>query len=156
MRGRDPYRANLFMPKTYSTIETIAPRLSKALFGSRPFFPITAERDEFSDEAAAIQDAMDKYLDKAGFEIKGRHAVKMAALFGTAYLEPIPIQVMVEEIRPQPIIIGGVQVDMKFVPVKVPRFRFKVRVIAPWQVYPDPYAKDMDSLRNSIDVEVIS
>ena len=39
MKGRDPYRSNLYIPKVFSTVETIVPRLCKALFNSRPYIP---------------------------------------------------------------------------------------------------------------------
>lgn len=158
MTNRDPYRSNLYFPKTYSTIETITPRLGKALFGSQPYMPIEAFReDEFSDNARAIQDALDQYLYRAKFEIKGRLALKMAALFGTSYLEPIPTRVMVEEKQVVPIIIGGVQVDQQVIDVQIPRFRFQIKLKAPWQVYPDPRATiETESLRFSIDIEVVS
>ncbi|MEE9441351.1 MAG: hypothetical protein V3V99_01635 [candidate division Zixibacteria bacterium] len=78
------------MPKLYSIIETMIPRLHKALMGSRPYVPINCEK---SPEAAeAIEFALDTYLYKDHFEDKGLQGIKTGSLFGTVFLEPFPLK----------------------------------------------------------------
>lgn len=148
----DPYKSNIVMPKLYSTIETIVPRLGKALFGSRPYIPIKSEK--FQEAAEPIELALDTYLSKDKFKVKGKRALKMTSLFGTAFLEPYPaVEVVTEK---QSILSPEYPWQPMIVESRVPRFRLKTRVWAPWQVYVEPNMMDVDDWGYIITIELVA
>lgn len=138
----DPYRSNMSIPKTWSVIETITPRLGKALFGSRPYIPLSVERDEFKDAMSAIESVMDVYLHKDKFKVKGIQMIKMIGCFGTSFLEPHPDTELVTEKRlmQSPIYPFSIGIEKEV----VRRFRLKTRIWAPWQVYVEPNMKSLE------------
>lgn len=148
----DPYRSNLVTPKLYSIVETIAPKLGKALFGKRPYVPIKSQSSP--EEAQAIEDALDAYLYKDHFRIKAIQALKAMTLFGTMFIEPYP---------DQEIVTVKQQVDQQTYPwgqeeqsQDVPRFRLRTRLWAPWQVYVEPRMLNVNDDGFIITIEIIS
>lgn len=150
----DPYRSNMSIPKAHSIIETITPRLGKALFGSRPYIPLAVERDEFRDAASAIESAMDVYLHKDKFEAKGIQMIKMIGCFGTSFLEPHNDTELVTEKRlmQSPIYPFSIGIEKEV----VRRFRLKTRLWAPWQVYVEPNMRSLTDYGYVILVDEIS
>ncbi len=145
----DPYRSNIVMPKLYSTIETIVPRLSKALFGRRPYIPLTGST--VPEMAMVIQEVLDHYLYQDNFRVKGIAMLKGVSLFGTWFLEPYPDYEEVTTVG-----VGGLN-KYPWVPQPVQqtdaRFRLRVRQWAPWQVYVEPNMVDLDDPGYAITVE---
>ncbi len=148
----DPYRSNIVMPKLYSTVETIVPRLSKALFGRRPYIPIESETSP--DMAEIVDLTLDHYLYKDKFKMKATQALKMMSVFGTAFLEPYPDVEMVtkRQIMDNP----NYPWDQRPVEIEIPRFVLKIRQWAPWQVYVEPNMLDLDSPGYVITIEEVS
>jgi len=147
----DPYRSNLVMPELYAAVETIAPRIGKALFGRRPLVPITSKGDP--DGASRIESVLDTYLYRAKFKVKGTQLLKSVALFGTSFLEPLPRRELVtrRQMMPSP------EYPFQPVPVEitVPRFGIELRQYMPWQVYVEPHMLDLESPGFVIILEII-
>jgi hypothetical protein len=137
----DPYRSNLVMPKLYASIETMAPRIAKALFGKRPYIPIRSDKNP--EAVKPIEMALDSYLYQDKFKIKAAQMVKAVALFGTSFIEPVPVKktILEKQVVDSPV--------FPWLPVKqdvpVDRFRLQTRLYMPWQVYVEPHMTDMDS-----------
>lgn len=155
MEGRDPNRANIFVPKAQSTIETIVPYQADALFGLRPFIPIELKRKEYGSIGGAMTDLLDMYLDDANFLVKGLQLLKYVAPYGLGFIEATPdyvertIKTMVPELMTLP---DGTQVLVGARLEKQKKFFFQlgVRVYAPWEVYKDPFAKNLEECRGII------
>lgn len=148
----DPYRSNMVMPKLYTAIETIAPRISKAIFGKRPYIPIKSEKNP--DAAKAIELALDSYLYRGRFKIKGGQLIKMIALFGTGFLEPVPARMYVREKRMVPSPVYPWQpIEQE---VQIPRFYLDIRQYAPWQVYVEPHMMSFDDPGYAIITEIVA
>lgn len=141
---RDPDRANIFIPKIFSIVETKTPRDVKALLGARPYIPFEARRQEFRESSLIQTELVDEYCDKGGFFHKASTAIKMKNLYGTSFMDAIPYYETVTEKSLQPVIIGGVQVDTQIVEQAVQRLRFRITEYAPWEVYIDPLAKNLE------------
>ena len=148
----DPYKTNIVMPKLYSTIETITPRLGKALFGRRPYIPI--KNDKVPDAVEPIELALDEYLHRDGFKVTGKRALKCIALFGTAFLEPYPAQVI--EIEKKMMISPEYPWQPITVEEKTRKFALKTRLWMPWQVYVEPNMKDINDCGWVITIDVVS
>lgn len=137
----DPYRSNLVMPKLYAAIETMAPRISKALFGKRPFIPIRS--DKSPEAVRPIEKVLDSYLYLDKFKVKGGQIVKGVALFGTTFGEPVPVKKTVIEKQVVNSSVYPWQPIEQEVPVE--KFRLETRMYMPWQVYVEPHMTDMES-----------
>lgn len=147
----DPYRSNLTFPKLYTAIETITPRISKALFGKRPYVPIKS--DISPDQADYIETVLDNYLYKDKFKIKGGQLVKAIALFGTVFIEPIPSRKIITE---KQMIQSPVYPWQPMVTeAQIPRFRLDNRVYMPWQVYVEPRMTTLNDPGYVIIVELV-
>ncbi len=143
---RDPDRANVFIPKIRSIVETLAPREIKALFSIRPYMPIETKRKEFRETARIQSEMLDEYMDKANLFEKAVVAAKIKILDGNAFLEPLPYFKMITEKRIVPQTILGVPTgEFATMEFKVPRLRFKINVFAPWEVYVDPLAVGLEN-----------
>ena len=141
---RDPDFANIFIPKTRSIVEAKAPRDIKALAGRRPYIPMEARRPEFRESSKIQTSFLDENLYRAGFYPKLVSADKIKILYGTSFMESIPYFETVTEKRLEPEIVMGMQVGMKMVSEKVPRLRLHLQEYAPWEVYVDPYAVNLE------------
>ena len=148
----DPYRSNIIYPKLYSIIETIVPRLGKALFGRRPYIPIKNEKAP--DQAEAIEQALDSYLYRDKAKITFIKALKLLGVFGTAFIEPYPAREIVTEKKmvQSQVYPWGQEMAKE----QIPRFRLKNRLWAPWQVYPESKMTDLDSDGEVVLVETVS
>ena len=141
---RDPDHANIFIPKIRSIVETKAPRDIRALVGSRPYIPMVARRPEYRESSKVQSSLIDEYLYRGGFYPKLVSATKIKLLYGTAFMEQIPYFEMVTEKRIEPEIVMGMQVGTKIVEEKVPRLRLHLQEYAPWEIYVDPYAVNLE------------
>ena len=154
MAKRDPNRANIFPPKLYSTVETIVPHYADALLGVRPYIPIELSNAELSGIGEAQTDLLDAYLHASNFYWEMTKAIKYVVLYGTAFIEATPDyhNVISKVVEPVYMLIGGEQVPVDQVVKEVEKqmFGLNVRAYAPWEIYKDPAAKDIDSCRGII------
>ena len=70
MAGRDPDRVNYADPKPYSMVETQVAKDVKTLFGTRPYFPIEVQKDEWRPAASAIETLLDYFALEDQFFLK--------------------------------------------------------------------------------------
>lgn len=144
-RFRDPDRANVFIPKIRSIVETLVPREMKALFGTRPYMPIETKRKEYQSTARIQTQMLDEYMNMAGFFEKSVVGSKMKTLSGTSFVEVLPFHEMVTEKQVVPeLIFGQPTGGFNIVEVEVPRLRLKTTYYAPWDIYVDPYATGLE------------
>jgi len=143
---RDPDRANIFIPKIYSIVETKVPRDVKALIGSRPYIPFEAEKPEHRDASRVMVRVVDKYLDMGNFYAKFVSAAKMKTLYGTSFMEALPFVDLVNEKSIEPVMLPGIPypVGEKIVENQVQRLRFRLKEFAPWEIYVDPFATSLE------------
>ncbi len=151
----NPDLPHISLPKMLSICEQKAPADTDALFGRRPVFPFTSKRKEFK-RVAEIQTAVyDDLMAKAGIYVEGATLVKMKILYGTSYMNQLPYYESVTEKKMVRDSLGGVRVKT----TTAPRLRLKLETWAPWEVYVDPYAKnlrDYDGCRYIIKVQLCS
>ncbi len=141
---RDPDRANIFIPKIFSIVETKTPRDVKALLGARPYIPFEARREEFRESSLIQTEIIDEYCDRGQFYQKGSSALKIKNLYGTAFMDAIPYYENVVEKSLQPVVIGGQVIDTEIVERQVQRLRFRITEYAPWEIYVDPMARNLE------------
>ena len=143
---RDPDRANVFIPKIRSIVETLAPREIKALFSTRPYMPIETKRKEFQETARIQSEMLDEYMDKANLFEKSILAAKIKILDGNSFLEPLPyFENITEKVMVPQTILGIPTGEFAQMEQQVPRLRFKINVFAPWEVYVDPLAVGLEN-----------
>jgi len=137
--SRDPNMSNIFIPKLFSSVETVLPREVNAVFGVRPYIPIEAagNREDYKEVAEYQTEFHDVILNKAGFLEKMVLAEKMKFIYGTSFVEPLPYfeTVMEKHIVPDPY-TGAPTIQE----VPALRYRLDIRVYAPWEVFVDPFA----------------
>lgn len=141
--NRDPDRANIFIPKLFSVVETKVPRDVKALLGTRPYIPFEAKRQEYRQSSRVQSQLLDFYLDNGGFYEKTVSGTKLKTVYGTSFMEAIPFQEIITEKVVVPQVILGQVVGQEIVERQVPRLRFRIREFAPWEIYVDPYASGL-------------
>ena len=135
----DPNGANIVIPKIFSIIATKVPRDSAALLATRPYVPFIARRKEFSMQSEVQAELLDEYLERAGFHNKMILALTLKTLYGTSFMEAIPYYETVTEKVLVPTRYGA-----QIAKQEVQRLRFCLNVLAPWELYVDPYAKNLE------------
>lgn len=155
MTGRDPNRANVFVPALYTRVETIVPDMVDALLGIRPYIPIMLSKNVNADVGDAMTDLLDGFLDKANFYWEAVKFNKYAVLLGTSFIEALPDfetkrvkrvvpQVMTDQFGQQTVVGFSVVNEMMRL------LKFKIRSYAPWEIFQDPFAKTIDDARGII------
>ena len=91
-----------------------------------------------------INEILDDALDKGQFYGHFATATKIKTLYGTSFLEAIPYYDSITEKVVEPEVIMGVQVGTRVVEREVPRLRFRIRAMGPWEVYVDPFARALE------------
>jgi hypothetical protein len=86
---RDPgagidWRANLFVPATFSVVETAVPRIVFALFGKRPYVKVMGRERSDAENAAAVEAMLDYDLEQSGVLQMAIDFFKSFYIFGTA------------------------------------------------------------------------
>lgn len=87
--SRDPgagvdWRADLFVPESFSVVETAVPRSVFALFGSRPYVTVQG-RERFDEEKARmVESLLDYDFEQAKLLLKAIEFFKSFYVFGTA------------------------------------------------------------------------
>lgn len=150
-RERDVDMPNVSLPKMFSIVETKAATDTAALFGRRPVIPIKARRDEFKEAAEIQTEVLDELLHKAGIYVHGALLVKLKILYGTAFMNVLPYNELIDEKQLLP--------DGSIGTIQQARLRLKLETWAPWEVMVDPHAKnlvDFDGCRFVIKVQLAS
>lgn len=86
---RDPgsgaeWRANLFVPASFSVIETAVPRIVFALFGSRPFVKVIGRERADMERAPAVEAMLQYDMEQTEILTKSIDFFKSFYIFGTA------------------------------------------------------------------------
>lgn len=86
---RDPgsgaeWRADLFVPASFSVIETAVPRIVFALFGSRPFVKVIGRERSDMERAPAVEAMLDYDFERTELITKAIEFFKSFYIFGTA------------------------------------------------------------------------
>ena len=155
MQGRDPNRANVFVPALYTRVETIVPDMVDALLGVRPYIPIQLSKNVNADVGDAMTDLLDGFLDKANFYWEAVKFNKLAVLLGTSFLEALPDfqpkrviraipQIMTDQFGQQTVV--GHTTEEQILNL----LTFKIRAYAPWEIFQDPFAKTINDTRGVI------
>lgn len=157
LAGKDRNRSNIFVPKLFSSIETIVPRYADALMGLRPYIPIELGNRKFTSIGDAQTRLLDSFLadDDSGFFWEMVKAIKYVTLYGTAFLESSPDYDMREFVKNQPqnmTLPDGRTVPIGMTQVEETRkvFQLKVRAYPPWRIFQDPNAKTVNGARGII------
>ena len=86
---RDPgagvdWRANLFVPATFSVIETAVPRAVFALFGKRPYVKVVGRERTDAENASAVEAMLDYDMEQSRVLQMAIEFFKSFYIFGTA------------------------------------------------------------------------
>lgn len=155
MVGRDPNRANIFVPKAYALIQTIVPHYVDAIFGVRPYIPVRLTNNALADVGNAMTDLLDAYLEEGDFFVHFTQLINYVLPYGTGFIEGYPDYVTreVRSLKPINVMLpDGTEAQVGMEPVTESKTFFKlgIRAYAPWQIYKDPNAKSMDDARGII------
>lgn len=140
MSERDPDMPNIALPKLFSIVETKAPADTDALFGIRPIIPFEARRDEFEEQSDIQTEVLDELLHKAGIYEEGSLLIKMKILFGTSFMDVLPLYELVTEKS-----LKQTSMGLEVKETKAWRLRLKVETWAPWEVLVDPFATNLST-----------
>ncbi len=157
MEGRDPSRANIYVPKLYSTVETIIPVFVDALLGIRPYFPIELKMEQNSEIGDIQTSLLDSYLDdrESQFFEQIVKSMKYVLLYGTTFIEQTPFYMKktIKRFEPEiafdfagnPAIVG-----QRTITEEKNILGLKTRAFPPWQIYRDPFANSIEECRGLI------
>ena len=81
--GED-FRADLFVPATFSVVETAVPRIVFALFGKRPYVKVLGRERSDSEKAEAVEAMLDYDIERSGVLQMSIDFFKSFYVFGTA------------------------------------------------------------------------
>lgn len=79
-------RSNIFVPYTFTNIETIASRITESLFANRPYVIVMPREDSDADKAEKTQTLLDYQLEQIMRlkRIFSEHIIKCLCVYGTA------------------------------------------------------------------------
>lgn len=146
MTDKDPSRAHLYVPKTWALVETKAPKILKSIFAVHPWVPIVTNRKDYQDVAGVHEEILDHLLADGDFRVHASQAIKATIGFGTSFFEVTPYYKTDYEEVVQPVVVQGQLVDFYVQRQPVQRFCLKFKAYAPWEVYVDPFATNLESL----------
>lgn len=144
MARRDPSRAHVFIMKTWEIVRGKVPRDFKALFGYRPYIPFEARREDYKEIGAMISEMLDHYLVVHNFKVVGALATLIKTVYGTSYVEAIPYYERVNRTEWVNQMMGDQVVGRVAMKRAVDLLRFSIRTYAPWEIYHDPFATNLE------------
>ena len=155
MTGRDPNRANIFIPILYWITESIMPIYVDALLGLRPYIPIELNQDRNSAIGDTQTLLVDLYLEDSQFFYEAVKMIKWVLLMGTAFIEVYPDYetTTVKSFEPRFMTdMNGNRIPVDFVPKteKKKLFKLGIKAYPPWQIYRDPAAHSVAGSRGII------
>lgn len=152
LTNRDQYRSNFFMPFMYWMIESMAPVEIDALLGVRPYIPIEANQRQFSDISDAQTLLLDTMLEGSNFYLEMLKTIKLSIAYGMSAIEARPVFNTVTRTVQEPILMHNIDGTAQVVgqrPKTITKrlLDFAFTGFMPWNIYPDPNAKNLDDAR---------
>lgn len=142
LTGKDKNRSNLFIPKLYTNVETMAPLYHDAILGTRPYIPIELSNKRDAEAGEAMTRLIDEFLVESNYVWETAKWIKYVILYGLGFIEARPTYYD-KQIRvyvPQYIIdMNGRQIPTggSWQTKTVRRFGLAIRSYAPWDIYQD-------------------
>lgn len=145
-------RSNLFIPYTFSLIETVAPRITKAIVSNKPFLAVLPNKMESGTKATTIQTLLQFQLEtKIPFTHVLSGWIKDILIYGTGITRDgwnyRTRNARVREVLPY---INPETGELEEIPQEVEREVVvndepEVQNVDILDFYPEPYAKDIDT-----------
>lgn len=135
--GNYPFRSNIFVPFTFSLVETVVPMLMGALFNVEPLIAVTARKGAVYELSTILEDGLAYYCEDArlGLYRKFEDFFKDMAIYGTAFAKILPK-------------FTKRDVYNRYDKARVPELDYiDVEAIDPFKVYPDWRGTDIHSMR---------
>jgi len=139
MVDRDPDRANIFIPKIRSIVRTKLPGEVKALAGTRPYLPFTTRRTEFKNAVRVWVDVVDYLMGEGNYVVHQSFAALLKLLYGVSFMDATPYWVPSTDLKAVLTPKGP-----KAIRVPVQRMRLRFKTWAPWEVFVDPIATNLE------------
>lgn len=139
MAERDPDRANVFIPEIWAIVKQKVPVDVKALAMSRPYLPFTSGRKDFKPICAAWTEYLDYCLAKAHYFLHLASAALIKTVYGVSFMEPTCYY------EPVDTVYLSRQMG-RIIKTTVPSWRMRMRVqeFAPWELFVDPMARNLE------------
>ena len=155
------WRANLFVPASFSVIETAVPRAVFALFGARPFVKARGREKTDAENAEAVTAMLDYDFEQSRVLMMAVEFFKSLYIFGTAVCRVDHVQDFYDITRPPQ--ERGYDVDVDFDdegeildarptkrPDKMRVMRYdgpKARLVSLFDFFPDPLFDNIPDMR---------
>jgi len=147
LSNRDPYLAYPKSSMPFSMIESQTARDVNAVFSSSPWVPLTSTLLENRAQSKHFESAFQCLAELGSFKEQMYRAAKMRRLNGLSYVEVTPRWDEIEIMQERAITTQGIVTDIEKVPQKVRRFRLDFHAFAPYEVYRDPFAANLEDSR---------
>lgn len=139
--------ANLFIPYTFSAIESVVPRLISTMFASRPFIGVLPVNEESVDKAKMHEKLLDYQLTQRINTIElASMWIKEALMYGTSHIKPVwryEIRNVKQKVPVTSIL--GVSMESKYQDTEIVAYDDPhVEHIDIWDIYVDPDATSVD------------
>lgn len=139
--------ANLFIPYTFSAIESVVPRLISTMFASRPFIGVLPVNEESVDKAKMHEKLLDYQLTQRINTIElASMWIKEALMYGTSHIKPVwryEIRNVKQKVPVTSIL--GVSMESKYQDTEIVAYDDPhVEHIDIWDIYVDPDATNVD------------
>lgn len=139
--------ANLFIPYTFSAIESVVPRIISTMFASRPFIGVLPVNEESVDKAKMHEKLLDYQLTQRINTIElASMWIKEALMYGTSHIKPVwryEIRNVKQKVPVTSIL--GVSMESKYQDTEIVAYDDPhVEHIDIWDIYVDPDATNVD------------
>lgn len=87
-----PFKSSLFVPYTFSIVESVVPKMLGMIFNTRPIISVQARQGASMDLATVMERLLEYQLDDERLEFfsKNLEFFKECAVYGTSFLKVIP------------------------------------------------------------------
>jgi hypothetical protein len=139
--------ANLFIPYTFSAIESVVPRIISTMFASRPYIGVLPVNEESVDKAKMHEKLLDYQLTQRINTIElASMWIKEALMYGTSHIKPVwryEIRNVKQKVPVTSIL--GVSMESKYQDTEIVAYDDPhVEHIDIWDIYVDPDATNVD------------
>lgn len=155
--SKRPSGSNLFIPYTFSIIETIAPKIINAMFYTRPYVqtvPLGVGSEERTEKAKRMNELLDyQFMQKMSIAAKCTDTIKTALMYGTAITKQTWDYEKKEVIKRQPREFMGIKIKsllQEVVVEEVTKDFPKLTLIPILDFYFDPAGTTIDDCRYNI------
>lgn len=148
MSSRDKRRSNTFIPLTFSLVETAAARYVLSMMGSDPIVSVLPRGSDDIDGAFGMELAMQYYLEKMGIFIPLAEVARLLLIYGDGFIVNRWRHEKRIVMKKEPVVFMGTKIGEQ--EVEEERIIYDGPwgdVVAPFQVYADPYGYSVDSCR---------